>query len=864
MTNGQFGRARWGVSAMALAAAVGFSVPAVAQVNEILISATRRAATTVQDVPLAVTAYGGDTLQNAGVKDVRDLVGLAPSFTFLTGQSNSLGTTANLRGVGTGGDNAGFESAVGFFVDGIYRNRSGVALTDLPAVDRVEVLRGPQGTLFGKNTTAGAISVITSAPSYSGAIYGSATLGNLGIQEFNAGFTAPLDADHVAVRLDAVSRKRDGYITDLRGGPDINDRDRWYLRGQALIDINDTSSFRAIFDVSQTNEICCGAVTTARGLGTLPTALIIDGLGVPLGITGVLGPTAPIAKRTSPEDRKMTVTPGRNYGEGVEEWGVSGEYNGKIWGDVNLTSITSYRDWKATRNQDIDFSDLDRAYRAGQSAGFKTFTQEIRFQGKSGAFDWLFGGYYARENLPLHDTIRFGAHAGPYVDAIASAIGASLPGGAPGYTVYGTLGLGLGSIFLHPAMAAYGLATPAVNALAAPMLLADPIPGDGQQSDDWRQSTSSWALFTHDQIALGPNWTLTLGLRYNNEHKDMKASLDSRVPGCDVLQANPTAGGAIGTTVPALQSAMVGILTFICNPAVNTISDGLWSDGVDETEFSGTGSLAWQWSENTMLYISYARGYKAGGFNLDRSGFLVAPFSSFVPLVDILPPATSQLKFTSEIVNAYEAGWKWQTVGGNLILNGTLFLQKIKDYQLNAFSGFNFITTNVPEAVSRGVEIDLYAEPHRGVTWQGGVTYLEAFFDSTVVHPITGLALVSKGDVFSFAPKWAVTSAVTWTIPMGAHTNFMTSIDARWNSKYRVQGLPLARHPSTDNDEFAVVNGRLGFAGANGGWGLELWGKNLFDEFYHLGGFAVPEQPGTFDVYPSLPRTYGVTGRIRF
>jgi hypothetical protein len=103
---------------------------------------------------------------------------------------------------------------------------------------------------------------------------------------------------------------------------------------------------------------------------------------------------------------------------------------------------------------------------------------------------------------------------------------------------------------------------------------------------------------------------------------------------------------------------------------------------------------------------------------------------------------------------------------------------------------------------------------------------------------------------------------VTWTHPWGANTNFIASVDGRWNSRYRVQ--TISRDPLTDNDEFAIINGRLGFAGAKGGWALELWGKNLFDEFYHLGGFGVPEQTGTFDVYPNLQRTYGVTGRIRF
>jgi outer membrane receptor protein involved in Fe transport len=855
MNYGQFGRARWGVSAMALATAVGFAVPAVAQVNEILISATRRAATTVQDVPLAVTAYGGDTLQNAGTNDVRDLVALAPSFQFLSGQSSSMGTTAYLRGVGTGGDNPGFESAVGFFVDGIYRNRSGVALTDLPKVDRVEVLRGPQGTLFGKNTTAGAISVITTPPSYEGAVYGSATLGNLGIREFDAGFTAPL-ADNVAIRIDGNSRKRDGYINDVTGGKEINDRDRWMVRGQALLDFNDTSSMRLIFDVAQTNEHCCGAVTVARDVGGPSTATFIELFIAPFspGLEGVLD--APL----NPKDRNMSVSPLRDYGEGVDEWGVSGEYNAKL-GNINFTSITSYRDWSAVHNMDVDFSDLDRAFRQGQGSGFKTFTQELRFQGNSGALDWLVGGYYARESLAYRDAIRIGTQGANYVDAIASAIGISLGGAPLAYTVYDSLVPTTGtSIFANPTV---NVLIPGAAALAG-LTAFDPAPNSGQSdasghhSDTWKQTTSSWALFTHDQIALGPSWMWTFGLRYNNEHKDMKADLFADFPGCGFIQGAGLPGaGAIFAFVPAtvaqgaLKSGLLGLLTMACSPYVNTINNGLRADSVDESEFSGTTSLSWKWSDDLMFYGSYSRGYKAGGFNLDRSGFAVAPFSTTAS-------PTSGLKFTPELVNAYEAGWKWQDVGGNLIINGALFLEKIKDYQLNAFSGFSFITRNVAKSISRGVEIDFYAEPHKGFTWQGGVTFLEAFFDVPVV--IVGETL-PKGTPFAFSPKWAATSAVTWTMPTGPHTNFVASVDARWNSSYRVQ--TFTRNRATDNTEYAVVNGRLGFAGTNGGWAIEAWSKNIFDEFYHLGGFAVPEQTGTFDVYPSLGRTYGGTFRIR-
>ncbi|MEI9851606.1 MAG: TonB-dependent receptor plug domain-containing protein [Sphingomonas sp.] len=145
--------------------------------NDIVVTATRRNET-VQDVPLAITALGAELLENTGVSNVRDLEQLAPSFQSSTGQSSATGTTIYIRGITTGGDNPGFEPAVGVFIDGVFRARAGVAISDLPELERVEVLRGPQGTLFGRNTSAGALSVFTAQPKFELGGYGELSYGN--------------------------------------------------------------------------------------------------------------------------------------------------------------------------------------------------------------------------------------------------------------------------------------------------------------------------------------------------------------------------------------------------------------------------------------------------------------------------------------------------------------------------------------------------------------------------------------------------------------------------------------------------------------------------------------------------------------
>jgi outer membrane receptor protein involved in Fe transport len=339
--------------------------------EEIVVTATGRTAA-LQDVPIAVTAVAGEQLENSGADDLRDLTQVAPSFSMGTGQS-ATATTARIRGIGTGSDNVGFESAVGIFIDGVYRARPGAALSDLPELERVEVLRGPQGTLFGRNTSAGAISVVTAGPDFAPGMSLEGTFGFDDLEEVGtrAMVNMPL-SDSFAVRFDGSVRARDGYVTDLISGDDINNRDRYTARGQALWDISSDASLRIIVDAAEQNEVCCGVTPLLYNL-TQPI------------ITAIVGPAG--TPTINPEGRSMTVSPGfpglpaigsmpaqgpvgpRTYADASEEMGISGELTWDL-GFANLTSITAWRDWDAVRDQDIDFNPGDGELHAGvASAG---------------------------------------------------------------------------------------------------------------------------------------------------------------------------------------------------------------------------------------------------------------------------------------------------------------------------------------------------------------------------------------------------------------------------------------------------------------------------------------------------------------
>ncbi len=280
----------WLLLSGASLAAMGAFTPAIAQddaaEDEIVVTATGRAAA-LQDIPMAVTAVTGEQLENSGAQDLRDVTQIAPSLQMQTAQSSSNGTIARIRGIGTGSDNPGFEAAVGIFIDGVYRARAGAAIADLPELERVEVLRGPQGTLFGRNTSAGAISVITAGPDFDPGMSLQTTLGfdDLEAVGFRAMLNMPV-SETLAFRLDGGVRDQKGALTDVTSNTDLNGAEHWSARGQALWDISPDASFRLILDGAGSDGACCGGTLVSTGT----TSAIIQAL---TGGTGVLLPLTP-------------------------------------------------------------------------------------------------------------------------------------------------------------------------------------------------------------------------------------------------------------------------------------------------------------------------------------------------------------------------------------------------------------------------------------------------------------------------------------------------------------------------------------------------------------------------------------------
>src|SRR5208283_2989531 len=261
---------------------------------EIIVTAQKREQN-IQDVPISVIALDSQKQQDAGVKDIKNMQVLTPGLTVTSTTSENV-TTARIRGIGTVGDNPGLESSVGVVIDGVYRPRNGVGFGDLGEIDRIEVLEGPQGELFGKNNDAGVINIVTVRPSNTFGVTAEATGGNYNDREISASVTGPL-SDISAGRFFAGYQKRDGFL-DVTTGPGPNtenntdDRNVYTFRGQYLLTPNNNVNFLLIGDYSKRNESCCGAVQTVLG----PFTGIVNALASvpPLGGTpGAVGEALP-------------------------------------------------------------------------------------------------------------------------------------------------------------------------------------------------------------------------------------------------------------------------------------------------------------------------------------------------------------------------------------------------------------------------------------------------------------------------------------------------------------------------------------------------------------------------------------------
>lgn len=825
--------------------------------DEIFVTATLRSEN-LQAIPIAVSAYNAEALDKSGVKDLKNLDQVSASFNANSSQTESGGTTLRVRGVGTTGNNSGLESAVGIFLDGVYLSRPGVALGDLLDVQQVELLRGPQGTLFGRNTSAGAVSIKTAKPNlnaFEG--YANATYGNFDLFNAQAGFSAPIIEGVFGVRFSGATRNRDGFLRNAAGG-ESNDRDRYLFRGQAYFEPSADFSLRIIADYSHSDEKCCDAVILQDTSYVTNGFYALSGLPANGGVTN-FGNQAFQKRRTSNN---------REFRDQIEQYGISGQIEWDL-GGPELTYIVGYRNFKAQSSQESDFvsvnvfstSDNTSASTANSinSVGrLKTFTNELRFTGNalSDKLQYLFGGYYSDERIREQGSLTLGPDYQAYVSAALTSLGAPGP---------------------NPALNIFASGVSAAGNFAA---------------NRFTQNARNYSVFTNNTFNLTDQFAINLGARYSDDRKrGTFTQLAANSPACTAVLANPLSGPL--AALQPLKPLAVALTCFPFSTQANYPGAGTpalptpfpFNQVFKDNELIYTGKLTFKPAENVNTYASFTHGYKSGGFNLDPTA----------------AAGGASPQFKSEKVDAYEAGIKTKFADGKITANLAIFHQDLKDFQVLEFTGVQFVTFNVPKAKSSGVELETLFRPTRDLSFNLSGTYTDARYPKNCA---SGLPLTTAfqtvrtlcGAQLTNAPKFVGIAGFDFSQEIGNNLEFGLNGSLRYETKRRTStqdvlvlaagsGSPdpksvaggTAPNPFDIQKGTAKVNMRAGFGAQDGRWRVEVFGDNIFDVQTRNVTFNVPLRgvgslPGPFSGASAVsrgaflqdPRTYGVTVRTKF
>lgn len=820
--------------AAGLLACSSFTAPAFAQDNEtvaapeaeegtIIVTATRRAQD-IQDVPIAVTAVGQEQLDKQGVVNVQNLTQVSPSFSTSNAQIASGSVVLRIRGVGTTSNNIGFESAVGIFVDGAYQSRPGVALSEFVDIERVEVLRGPQGTLFGRNTSAGALNITTNKPdvtSFGG--FANATYGNLGLANVQGAVNLPLVEDTLAVRLTGAYRERDGNVDIVDAtGTQIGQSgtvDQFLLRGQLGYESEGGVTARFIVDYSESENQCCAAVELLADTGLEATLAALG--GGPRG--GMAAPTV----ATTPFDQAAAesvlgnriATASRVPMANVEQYGITGEFNFPIGESADLVVIGSYRDFSSSEAYDSDFSGLDVFDVDRLDTNIETITAEARLQGEAlgGALNWLVGGFYSDETINSDIDFALGAD----YDLLVGGIFGGAVGPAP---------------------------------LA---LLTGADPSQTTATNVYSQSSESFSVFTHNSLELTDGLTATIGLRYSDESKTGGfQQTASNNPACDgafaAVGANAVPAPLIGGTLALSCFAFVAPANGVDGEFFPLPRE--FNVPFSDSELIYTGKLTYEFEAPVTAYLSFTHGYKSGGINLD----ITANTGGADPT------------FLSEEVDAYEFGVKAQFLDRAVTANIAVFHEEFSDFQVLEFTGAQFTTFNVASAKSTGFELETVIRPDSNLTINAGFTYTDARYPSNCDGGVVSLNVTTLcGNSLTNAPKIVAIMGFNYDRDISNDLRAFLSGQVRTESDRRTstQALFLGTDtpvPFDVQDGNTKVNLRAGIGTVDERFTLEIWGNNITDVVTRGVTFNTVLRGGSRSAFIQDPATYGVTIRTQF
>ena len=811
--------------AVAIAGTMMAGIGQTADIDEIIVTATK-SEKTLQEVPVAVSVVSAESIEAGNVIDLMDLKQLVPSFDTRQNQT-SINSSVYIRGFGGGGSSVGIEPAVAIVVDGVYRTRIPGALDDLPAVERIEVLRGPQSTLFGKSASAGVVNIVTKKPSQETQIKASVSVGNYNSQKTKFYMTSGI-ADNLAMAVSGSKNSRDGFFQNqvLGAQGDVGNRDRYSVRADFLYTPSDDFSMRLIADRSSADEVCCGVVNAFR---------LDQGSYVVVAAAGGTIPNA--ATDPGAAHAGKTYFNFRPSNENVNE-GISLNIEKDLgWGA--LTGMIANRTMKYSTLQDVDFDSAPLTDSGRDTMDIDSDQIELRLAFSTGNIDWTTGLFYSDEDISGSSQLTFGPAFRGYMNAQA-------------YMLTGNPAIF--DLLESPLAFEAFLGTNPETGEAYTQFYA---PGQGVV-DSAEQSNESLSIFAQADIKLNDKLSLLLGVSRLDDDKEVSFSQEHNVPFSKIpgfYFAGPLAGAdALQYLKPSLEFP---------NPGNN----GKSSDS--NTDY--TAKLTYEYSDSVTVYGGVSTGFKASSWDLSRDSnpstaeIAANGFSAMNNPLN-LNFAIDGLRYTKpEESTVYEVGAKIQFANG--FLNLTYFDQEVKNFQTSTFVGGGYAFSNAPLQTSDGFEFEsMFALSESLTVSLGGIVHDPKYGDGHVVADV---------DLSNTRPsrvsKQRYTAALNYSFNAMGFDN-MLSVTGLSESEYYTLENPNHRAVISANgmdvSSKDVVNVNLSMS--KGAGTLTFWANNVFDEqwmettFISPGSDAAGDMAAIYSGYPSAPRTAGVTVSFEF
>ena len=750
--------------------------------EEIVVTAQKREQN-MQDVSVAITAFSGSSLRELNMTNSVDIAGQTPGLNIGTPVGEGNNPSITLRGVGLNDFNDNNEGPIAVYRDEVYQAAMAGLTFQLFDMERVEVLRGPQGSLYGRNATGGLVHFISNKPTEEAGGYAELSIAEYEQIKFEGALGGAI-TDTFQGRVSFSMNQHDGYVEN-RIGPDGNEAERFAARAQFNWDASENLSFLANVHWGESDDL-------APKYQHETTDFDGDGFADPTDLFGYADTDGDNFAGEYDRDGILKI---ENFGASLTiNW--TGE-------KFDFVSITGFEQVDKIHQEDTDMGPF-AAIEPQFVADVDQFSQEIRLSGKTDKMNWVAGLYYfeseADNALDLEIDNPDGFIA--FLDALPAAFG-GFEGGLAALTGY----------------------VPGVDPAALIPFLTYDV--------DYLQKTDSFGVFGQADYAINDQISLVLGLRYTPEEKTMDY----------INQFGDRNNNGIVDNADGLLNSFLSVLNSFgpADPDFFPPEYFAFNDKIDNDNFSGKVGLDWRPNDDWLLFASFSRGFKSGGFN-----------GGFLDLTDGIVPTDAP--YDEETLDSYEIGFKSTLLDSKVRFNVSAFYYDYKDFQALTFSGLSQFIEN-SDAEVYGADIELTWSPNDGLDIQLGTSFLD-----TKVEQVTVQGVAINGTEMVLAPEFTINGLVRYEFPVNDVDALSLQVDFNHQGKHF---FDITNSAVSTEDSYTVLNARAAYHW-NENMTFAFWVKNLTDEEYRVYTFDFTGPAGFNQQFFAPPRWFGGTVSYEF